>query len=100
MPRWEKRLGLPCRSFLPFALGLFLVVPSLSAQATDSIAHPIQTACRVRLDPVGFLLERRGTLELSNEQVASVSEIGERLAEENRPLGRQWWALVGRDDVR
>ena len=81
-------------------LGAFLgtslaAVSGVERQVTDSIAHPIQTACGARLDPVAFVLGRTEILDVSESELDSILDIGERLSAANRPLGRRWWALAG-----
>lgn len=85
---------LPAVGFI--AALLLLVAQGADAQeAADSLAHPIRTACGVNLDPVGFISARADALGLDEAQKRTLQALGETLAEENRPLGRRFWALAG-----
>lgn len=81
---------------LAVALALVASAPRARAQeATDSVAHPIRTTCGVRLDPVDFLLSRADELGLDPGQRERLETLGQRLIEDNRPLGERFWALAG-----
>ncbi len=68
----------------------------MGGQEVDSLAHPISTSCGVRLDPVAYVLDRIAVLGLSDSEVGQLTELGETLAEQNRPAGERWWNLAGR----
>lgn len=94
MPRtprfaWPLALTLLCAALLPR--------PS-EGQVPDSIAHPIQTGCGARLDPVAYVRGRAAELKLSAAQLEGLKPIDRTLRAANEPLGEAWWALPGTGD--
>lgn len=83
------------RRVIQSVLILCIMATPADSQPTDSLAHPIMTSCRVRLDPVAYVVERAADLRLSQTELASIEAVGARLEEANRPHGERWWSLVG-----